>query len=191
MSGSSLNAVLFLIGLLFNFYIVILIVRLILAWVGAEYTHPVTQFVVRTTSAIVVPMKKFLPDIRGFETATLVLIFVVEMIKFFIITSLSFGLPNIIGLIILSLADTLRLILEILSLALVLQMILSVVQPSSSIYQILNKFTAPVIKPLQKFIPPVAGVDISPIPAIIIMQLIIILALDPMKARGLAMAIGA
>src|SRR5262245_37411131 len=117
MSGTSLNAILFLISTLFDLYTFVLIIRLIFAWLGAEYNHPVTQFVVRFTSFIVKPLKKFLPDIRGVETSTIVLIIIVEALKYFVITVLSFGLPNFAGLLILAIGDSIRLILEMLSLA--------------------------------------------------------------------------
>lgn len=190
MSGTSLNAALFLISTLFDFYIIILIMRLVLAWVGADYNHPITQFVVRFTSFIVKPVKKFLPDMRGVELSTLVLIILIEALKYFVLTIMSFGLPNIIGLLILAIGDSLRLMLETLSLALILQVIISWVHPGSPIYYVLYKFTSPIVRPIQRFVPPIAGVDISPLPAIIILQLLIIILIIPMKSLGLGIAIG-
>lgn len=190
MSGTSLNAILFLISSLFDFYIVVLFMRLVLAWVGADYYHPMTQFVVKLTGFLVKPLKKVLPDIRGLETSTLVLIILVEIIKYFLITLFSFGMPNLLGLVILAIGDALRLMIETLSLALVLQVILSWVQPGSPLYLVLAKFTSPMMRPIQKVIPPVAGIDISPVPAIIILQLLIIILVDPIKAAGLGVAIG-
>jgi YggT family protein len=136
-------------------------------------------------------MKKFLPDIRGFETASLVLILIVEIIKYFVLTVLSFGMPNIFGLLILAFADAIRLFLETLSLALIVLMILSWVQPNSPVYQILNKFTSFITRPMHKVIPLIAGVDIVPMIAIIILQLIIIAIINPIIASGLAIATGA
>lgn len=190
MSGTSLNAILFLISCIFDFYILILIMRLVLAWVGADYHNPVTQFVVKMTSFFIKPMKKILPDIRGIETSTLVAIILVEVCKFFFITVLSFGLPNIFGLFILAIGDFLQLLIWALSIALILQVILSWVQPGSHVHQTLDKFTSPLMRPFQRVLPPVAGIDISPIPALIILQLLIIVLVNPMKGVGLGMAIG-
>ncbi|VVC74754.1 hypothetical protein AQUSIP_00260 [Aquicella siphonis] len=190
MSGTSLNAMLFLISCVFDFYIIVLFMRLVLAWVNADYNHPITQFVVKLTSFVVKPVKKFLPDFRGFETSTLILIILIEALKYFVITILSFGMPNILGLFILAVGDSLRLMLETLSLALVFQVILSWMQPGSPIYQVLFKFTSPVVRPFQKLIPPIAGIDVSPIPAIILLQLLIIIIVNPMKGTGLGIAIG-
>lgn len=190
MTGTSLNAVLFLIGIVFDFYIMAVFFRLLLAWVHADYYSPITQFVIKVTDVFVKPMKKVLPDVRGFETATLVLMLLVEMIKYFLITIFSFGLPNIVGLFVLSIGDTLNLILQTLCLALILQALLSWIMPGSPIYLSLYKLTAPIIRPIQRIIPPIAGIDISPLPVIIILQLLIIIVATPIKGFGLALAIG-
>lgn len=191
MSGNSLNAILFLISTVFDFYTVVLIMRLVLAWVGADYHHPITQFVVKLTNPVIKPLKRFIPDLRGVEIATVIIIVLVEACKYFVITMLSFGLPNVLGLFILALGDAIRLILQTLTLALILQVILSWIQPNSPVYDVLHKFTSPIIRPLQRVIPPVAGIDIAPLPAIIILQLLVIILVNPMKGLGLGVAIGA
>lgn len=191
MTGTSLNAILFLISLLFDFYISILIIRVILAWVGADYHQPLTHFVVNATNFFIKPLKKILPDFRGLEFATLAAILIVEIIKYFFITALSFGMPNIIGLIILALGDSLRLIIQILSLGLILQVILSWIQPNSPLYYTLAKFTSPMMRPIQRVIPPVSGIDLTPFFALIILQLLVIILVNPLKGIGLGIAIGA
>lgn len=191
MSGTSLNALHFLISCVFDFYIMVLFVRLVLAWVHADYNHPITQFIIKMTSFAVKPLKKFLPDFHNLETATLVLILIVEMIKFFIRSLLIYGVPNILGLFILAIGDSIGNLLNILAFALLIQVLLSWTQPHSQAYQLLNKFTSPLMKPLQRFIPPVGGVDLSPIPAIIILQLLIIILVQPILGIGWGIAAGA
>jgi len=190
MSGNALNGILFLISCVFDFYIMVLFMRLVLAWVGADYNHPVTQFIVKLTSFLVVPLKKYIPDIRGFETSTLVLVIIVEFIKYFVLLSMSYGMPNILGLIIIAIADACRLLLATLSLALLIQVILGFVQTTSPVYPILCKFTAPLTRPL-RFIPTIGGIDIAPVIVIVILQLLIITVINPFVAKGLGLATGA
>lgn len=191
MSGNALNGILFLISCVFDFYIMVLFMRLVLAWVGADYNHPVTQFIVKLTSFLVVPLKKYLPDIRGFETATLLLVIIVEVIKYFVLLSMSYGMPNILGLFIIAIADACRLLLATLSLALLIQVILSFVQTTSPVYPILCKFTSPLTRPLQRIIPLIGGIDIAPVIVIVILQLLIITVINPFVAKGLGLATGA
>lgn len=191
MTGNTLNAFLFLIQTLFDFYAIILIIRLILAWVHADFYNPITQFVIRATDFLVRPLKKILPHIRGFELATFALIFFVAFIKFFIITTVSFGFPNPLGILILAFSGSIRLILQIMTIAIFLQAIISWINPASPVSHILNQFVSPVLKPFRKLIPPISGIDISPIPAIILLQIIIIVIINPIESYGLGVAVGA
>lgn len=190
MSGTSLNALLFLIGSIFDLYILILIIRLFLAWAGADYSHPVTQFIIKLTSFIVKPLRRFLPNVYGIELSTLVLIIFVAALKFLVIFLLSFGFPNLLGLFILALVDSIKLILETLIFAIFLQWLVSYLQPGSPINHVLTKLTWPIMRPLQSILPRIAGIDFSWVVAIIILLLLIIILVDPLLALGLGIAIG-
>lgn len=181
-------ALLFLVSTIFDLYLFILVIRLILAWVESDYYNPVTQFVVKFTSFIVKPLKRFIPDYHGLELATIFLIIVIEIIKFLFISFLSFGFPNPFGLLIISIVDAIKLTIEIFFYAILFQAILSWIQPGSSISRDLDRFTSPILRPLQRVIPPVAGYDIAPIPALIILQLLIMILIKPLMAVGLSVA---
>lgn len=192
MSGTSLNVILFLISTIFDLYLFILIMRFFLALAGADYSHPITQFVVKFTSFLVKPMRKLIPDFRGAEIATLVLILLLEIIKFFIIIVLSFGLPNLLGLILLALGDTIKLGLEVLSFVFLLQLIMYWLQPTSPINHVLNQFTSFFMRPIQRMFAP-SGTSymwIAWVLAFIILQLLIIIFVNPMLAQGLKIAVG-
>ena len=71
MSGSFNNAAIFLITTLFDLYLIVLAVRLILAWMRANYFNPITRFIISITQPLVAPVRRFLPTYKGFEFATL------------------------------------------------------------------------------------------------------------------------
>lgn len=183
-------ALVFLTQTIFDLYLFVLIVRLVLTWVGAEYSHPVTILIARLTSFIIKPLRKFIPNIGKLETATVICILLVDMIKFLFISELSFGFPNLIGLFIISLADSLRLLLQTFTYAILIQAIMSWIQPGSQMNSLLYQFTSPIMRPLQRYIPLVGGMDITPIPAIIILQLIAIILVKPLIAIGMGVAFG-
>ena len=112
MSGTTLNAFLFLLTSVFDIYLFVLIIRLVLAFSGGHYEHPITQLIVKLTSFIIDPLRRFLPDVKGIETSTIVVILLVEFIKFFLISCITFGFPNLLGVIILSFADAFKLLLQ-------------------------------------------------------------------------------
>lgn len=191
MSGTGLNAILFLINALFDFYLFILIIRFFLALAGAEYTHPITQFVVKFTSFIIKPLRKMIPNYRGIEVATIVLILLLEIIKFFILTVMSFGLPNLLGLILLAIGDTAKLILEAISFVFLLRLIMYWLQPASPMNQALDQFAAPFMHPLQRVaLGRTSYLWIAWILAFVILQLLIIAFINPLLAQGLKIAVG-
>ena len=181
-------ALLFLISTLFDLYIFILIVRLILVYIGSNYYDPVTQFITKLTDFIIKPLRRILPNFKRFETASFMLIIILEMVKFFFISMLSMGFPNLIGLFILSLGDILKMVLNVFFYAILLQAILSWLQPAAAFNHVLYRFTAPILRPFQRFIPPINGVDIAPIPALIILQLLVIMIANPLMTMGLGIA---
>lgn len=184
-------ALLFLVSTLFDLYLFILVVRIILAYSGANYFDPATQFIIKLTDFIVKPLRRYIPNVRRLEIASIVLVLALEIIKFLLISLLSIGIPNIIGLVILALGDVLKLVLQVFFYAIILQAILSWVQPGSPINRTLFQFVSPVLRPFQRIIPPISGIDISPIPALIVLQLLIIVLVNPIMQIGLSIAFNA
>ena len=182
----------FLISTLFDLYLFLLAIRLVLAFARADYHNPITQFIIRFTNPIVLPVRRFLPNFRGIELATLGWILLLEMIKFYLILTLEFGMPHLLGVLVLSLADFGKLIVNTFFYAIFLQVILSWIQPPGiyPIDQLLRKITDPIMRPLRRIVPTIGGFDITPIPALIILQLIIILLLKPIWTLGTSLAFG-
>ena len=187
---NTLNAaLLFLINTLFNLYLYILTLRVILVWAGANYFDPITQFIVKLTDFIVKPLRRLLPNMRSIETASLALILILQMIKFLCIVTLTFGFPNLLGILILAITDSIKIVIEIFFYAILLQAIISWLQPYSPINRVLYQITAPLLRPFQRMIPSIGGIDISPIPVLIILQLLLIVFVNPLMAMGLNIAV--
>jgi len=181
---------LFLVNTIFDLYLFVLMIRLVLVWVGFNYFDPITQLVVKLTDFIIKPLRRFLPNVSGIETATLAIILTLQLIKFYLISMLSFGMPNIVGLIVLSLGDSVKLLIQVFFYAILLEAILSWVQPGSAPSYFLHRFTSPIMQPIRRLIPAIGGFDISPIPALILLQLLIISVAAPLTSFGLSLAVG-
>lgn len=185
------NAGIFLINIIFDIYLLILTVRFILCWVRAEESNPVTKFVIRATQPLIAPLRVIIPTIKNVELSTLLLIILLAILKFFLVSLVVFGLPNILGLIILGLADTLKLIVNTFFYAIILQVILTWInQDLSPVGRMLTQLVSPIMRPLQRVIPPIGGIDISPIPALILLELIIITVVNFSFSVGLTIAFG-
>lgn len=184
------TALVFLIYTLFDLYLFVLTIRLMLVWVGANYFDPFTQFIIKVTDALVKPLRRVLPTTRGVEVATLVLMLALDLIKFFLVTTMMYHFPNIIGIFILAIGDIIKIILQVFFYAILIQAVLSWLQPHAPINRTLMQFTAPIMRPLHRVIPPVGGFDITPIPALIILQLLIMLIAAPIMSAGMGVAVG-
>ena len=184
------EGLLFLVTTLFDLYLFVLVVRVLLVLAGANYYDPITQFVVKCTDFAVKPLRRLIPNVRGIEVATIVLIFALELIKYILIASINIGAFSIPGLAIIAVADTLKIFLQTYFYAIILQVILSWVQPGSPVNMLLYRITAPIMRPIQRLVPNVGGIDISPIPAMLLLQLSIIMIVNPLMAMGLGVALG-
>lgn len=190
MSDSIRAALLFLVSTIFDLFLFLLFVRVVLAYIGANYFDPVTQIVVRLTDFVVKPVRTVIPNNKGIEISTLLILFAVEILKFLIIGMLSFGFPHILGLLILAVGDMIKLAAQTFFYAILIQAILSWIQPYSPMNNVLQQFNAPIMRPVQRLIPTINGIDISPIPAMLLLQLMIILVANPLMGLGLGVAFG-
>lgn len=181
-------SLLFLINTIFDLYLFVLVIRIVLVYVRANYFDSITQFIVKLTDFLVKPLRRVIPNVRNIELSSIVLALIIEMIKFICISMLTFGMPTIVGLFVLAIGDLLKLFLQTFFYAIILQVILSWVQPQSLGNRLLIQFTSPLMYPLQRIIPPISGIDISPLIAIILLQLVLILIANPIMTLGLNLA---
>lgn len=191
MSETFHNAFMFLLNTVFDLYLFVITLRIILVWVKANYFLPTTQFIVKLSDFIVKPLRRFIPNVGRVELASVVLLLTLEIIKFIFICMLSFGFPTVLGLLVLAFGDAIKMFLETFFYAILIQAIISFVQPNSPLYFIIRQITSPIMQPLQRIIPPVGGFDITPIPALILLQLLIIIVAKPLMQMGLVFALGA
>ncbi len=185
------NAGEFLISTLFDLAIFVLLMRILLIVLHADYYNPISQVIIKLTKPVIEPLRRLLPNFRRIELASVLVILALEMIKFLLLGLLVVGFPNPVGLTLLAVADALRSLINIFFYAIIIQAIMSWVNTGySPIAQILSKMTTPITKPFQRIIPPLGGMDISPIPAMISLQLLLILLISPLFAMGWRLAFG-
>jgi len=182
------NGLVFLVNTVFDLYLFVLTIRLILCWVHADFFNPAAQLIIKLTQRIILPLRKIIPNKSGIEFSTLTVMFVLEILKFLLITLMASKFPHVMGLLILSFADIVKLILNTFFYAIFLQAILTWIQQGySPLFIILQKMTDPVLSPFQRLIPPISGFDLSPIAALIFLQFVIIVAVSPLMSIGVSL----
>ena len=161
----------FLIGILFDFYLTILLLRFLLQWMGANYYNPISQFTVKLTDPVLKPLRKLIPNWGGVDIATLSTLLILAMIKNGLLIWLQYQtLPYALGLILLAATSLLALALSIFFYALLIRVILSWVNPTgynNPAIEIIQRITEPLLAPARRYIPAISGIDLSPLAVII------------------------
>lgn len=184
MSGSYLtNPVVFLIQTLFGLYAAVVMIRFLLQWVRADFYNPVSQFVVRLTTPVLRPLRRFIPGWSGLDLAALVLAWLVKTVELALV-ALVLGLDrNPLGAIAWAIPQLLVLLINILLFAVLIRVILSWINPDPyhPAARVLDALTTPVLRPAQRLLPPIGGLDLSPILVMLALVVLEMLLIPPLK----------
>ena len=173
------NPLEFLISTLFSLYILSVMLRFLLGTVRADFYNPVSQFLVRITNPVLVPLRKIIPSIGKFDTAAVVLMIALQLLSLILVTLLRGDGVPVASLVIVTLAELVSLAINVFIFAIIVQVILSWINPGTytSVTSLLYSLTSPVLRPIQKLIPPISGIDLSPLFALLGLQVLRMLVL--------------
>jgi len=190
MGGSYVgNAATFLIETLFGLYILIVMLRFLLQWARADFYNPVSQFIVKATQAPLAPLRRIIPGIPGLDLAAALFMFVLKFVELWLVTGLLGIEPQVGALAILAVAELLGLLLKVFIFSILIQVIISWVNPGmyNPVMGLLHSLNEPLLAPARRIIPPVSGLDLSPIAVIIAIQLVSMLVVAPIHDFARAM----
>lgn len=174
-----LSAIRFLIENLAGFFALALLCRFYLQVARAPFQHPFPQFLLALTNWCVVPVRRVVRSIAGYDTATILLGWLTVLVRDMVLLSLQGVSLNMgtasawFGLLLLSLTHVVQLSIYLLFGAVLVQAVMSFVAPYNPLMPILNRLTQPLLKPLQKLLPPIGGIDLTPMILILLLQLIL------------------
>ncbi|AGI27015.1 YGGT family protein [Candidatus Portiera aleyrodidarum] len=169
------NIGLSLINTLFNLYTFMLMLRFALNISYADKNNPITQNIIKFTSFIVNPVKNFIKSIGGFDLATFISAIFIKTFSISIIYLIYINnIPPIINVFIGSIASVLNILIRLYFFALIIMTIISWILNNSDHPGLLLiiQITEPIMLLLRKLIPHIGIIDISPIAAFIIINLI-------------------
>jgi YggT family protein len=168
------NPLEFLIRTLFSLYILAVMLRFLLGLVRADFYNPISQFLVRITNPLLIPLRKIIPSIGKFDSAALLLMIVLQLAAVTLILLLrGEGISSAV-LIITTLATLVSLLLDVFMFAIIIEVIISWMNPGSynPVSSLLHSLTSPLLRPIRHLIPPIAGIDLAPLFAIIGLQVL-------------------
>jgi len=181
------QAALYLIEIVFGLYILAVLLRYLLARVRADFYNPLSQFLVKITNPPIKPLRRIIPGYLGIDWPSIILLFFLQGLEIIMIALVSNGhIPAPPGLIVLIIANLLKTVIYVHMFIIIIQIVISWVNPGAynPITVIMYQLSEPILKPARRLIPPAGGFDFSPMIAIIVMQLMIILLVSPLMDLG-------
>jgi len=183
----------FLLESIFNLFLVAVLLRFYMQLMRVSFRNPFAQFIVAVTDFAVRPMRRFIPGLAGVDLPTLLLAWIVEFVLLLALywlmgyPFLAAGATVLPAFAALALVLLLKLALYILIGLVFVQAILSWINPFSPVAPMLAALTRPIMRPVQRVLPPVANVDLSPLVVFLAVQLILMLPVAKLEelARGL------
>lgn len=173
MSGSFGDPVLFLVRTLFELVIFVVMVRYFMQLFQANFFNPITQSLVKLTNPILNPLRGVLPKSRRHDFASLLVTLVLIVLMVWVLGLMSVGRVPVAALIVNSLYFIFLLVTDLFFWTILLRAIASWVGNSRSpAVAFLEDLTDPILRPVQKILPPLSGIDLSPLAVLIGIQVL-------------------
>lgn len=185
------NAGSFLIETLFELYILAVMLRFLLQVVRADFYNPFSQFLVKVTAPPLKPIRKIIPGVGGIDWASIVLMFLLKIAELVLLGLLpKAAIPPMPGLLVIAAAGLLSLLTYVFLFSIFIQVIISWINPGgyNPVIGLLHQLTEPLMRPARRLIPPISGLDLSPMAVIIVLYLILMLIVKPLHDLGVHMA---
>lgn len=184
----------FLLTTLFQLYIAVVLLRFLLQWVKADFYNPLSQFIVKVTTPLVRPLRRVIPGLGGLDLATLLVAYLLTVLQVVLVgTHISqYQIPGMLdgqvlqplAIILISLVDIFALTVSIFLIAIIIQAISSWVSPGhyNPALSVLYSLTEPLLRPARRMLPPISGIDLSP--------LLVLLGLQVLKMLVVGLVLG-
>ena len=171
-----MEAINYLLDFVFRALMMILILRVWLQAVRADFYNPLSQFIVKVSNPMVIPLRRIIPGIGGIDMATVLLAYLVSTAKFIVIPLLNGGATDIPVSLLLGLLFLIKQTGVMLFIIMLVMAIMSwVVQGYNPTMMIFHQLTNPFLTPIRKIVPSIGGLDLSILIAFLLLNVINIL----------------
>ena len=180
------NALTFLVQIAFGIYILILMLRVLLQVLRADYYNPLSQFVVRFTEPVLAPLRRIVPRVGRVEGGALLVMLGAQIIEHWLVYGMKGLDPSFAGLAVVSAAELLDLCTTVFFWAILIRVVLSWVNPGlrHPASDIVHSLTEPVLAPARRALPSMGGFDLSPVLVLVGLQLVNLLLIAPIRDAG-------
>jgi YggT family protein len=148
------------------------LLRLYMQHQRIPFGNPVGRFVFALTDWIVLPLRRVLPSVRRWDTASLVAAYLVQLAQYAILWLVAGRAMSAVLLPLLALFGLLRMAITGLIVLMIAYAVLSWVRADSPIVDVIDRLCAPLLRPLRRVIPLVGGIDLSPLAFLVLLQIL-------------------
>ena len=141
----------------------------------ADFYNPISQFIVKATNPLLIPLRRIIPSMGNIDSASIVLAIAFQLVVIGLkMLVLSGGIANPIFLLALSAVMVLDVVLKVYFWALIIMIISSWVAPGSNnpALVLINQIVEPLMQPFRKLLPSMGGLDLSPIFVFLVIQVL-------------------
>lgn len=169
----------FLLRNVLDFFILLLLVRFYLQAAQVSFRNPIGQFALALTNWIVLPIRRFIPPFKGYDSTSLGLAWLFALAMHALLLAISpwpfnfMSGNSILALALIATLELFKMSLYLLFAAVIGQALMSWLSPYNPFMAILTGLTAPFLRPIQKVIHPIGGIDITPFILILFIQLLL------------------
>ena len=180
------NALSFTIETILGLYLIIVILRFMFQFFQVDFRNPVSQMVVMLTNLPLKFLRQFIPGLFGIDLASVVLTLVISFAKTALLLTLSGIRLNFPGTLLLAVAEIINISVWILIIAILVSAVISWVAPHSRnpAIRIVAGISEPVLRPFRRIIPVMSGIDLSPLLALLVLNLAQRLIVHPVTDLG-------
>ncbi|MDZ4255699.1 MAG: YggT family protein [Sulfuritalea sp.] len=167
---------LFVLDTVCGFLTLALLVRFAMQWARTPFRNPLGQFIVAVTDWMVRPVRRLVPGLFGLDLASLLLAWLWQVAYQGIALGLSGVLAAvspapIIVVAMLAALDVAKIGLYLMIGAVLISAVFSWVNPHAPLAGVFDTLTRPLLRPFRRFIPPIGGVDLSPLALLLVLQI--------------------
>lgn len=164
----------FLVDTVATLFVLLLLARFHFQWLRVPFRNPVGEFVLATTSWLVVPVRRLIPALAGLDSASLALAWLVQGLGIWLQAVIVGADPAVLALGAVALVDLVRYSLYIMSFAVIVQALMSWINPYTPLAPVFDALTRPLLRPLRRLLPPIANVDLTPLVVLVLLQAMLI-----------------
>ena len=190
--GYFANAGQIVIQFVFGALIALIVLRVLLQWVRANFYNPICQFLYKATNPVLMPLRKVIPAWRNLDIAGITLAWLATALKLVLLYATVGQTLGVLGLAVLALADLVDFLLLLYIVLVLVRVVISFVGADSyhPVVPLVMQLTEPVMKPFRRMIPNVGGLDFSPMVVLLVLTLARVLIAKPLLDLGLRLAQG-